>query len=148
LSYPKSLKPGTEIVVSIRGGTRERRYLLAASDDRLTLLRHTLPATAGWALQLVAADHPEFLIDEGPARHVYTHDHARFRVESGEIFANDRSLGNVKDFIDVPRGDVSISGIPHYGRWVALAAVGVAFLVLKSACAADYSSGKRGCFGG
>jgi hypothetical protein len=76
----------------------------------------------------------------------------RVRIEWGEAFVHEQSVGQVRDFIDVVRrSDVFIARANphHYGAWGALAAgLGVAVFLLAITCSDHHSRGYSGCFGG
>ncbi len=105
----RTLAPGTEIIVTVKGAPAGRRYLVLADDESaftvLNLADPRLPRAARDVLRDIAAKHPSYFVRAD--RHE-SFVNGTVRVEPDGVFVADRKGADLGQLIEhVARGDVA-----------------------------------------
>jgi hypothetical protein len=123
----QTLRPGTEIVLTVTGGQPTKVRLLFADEATLVTLKPTAPTLPGGVEKLlfsVGSEWPE-IFNTGA-----TYSSERLRVSQDGIFDREQKLAELSDAVQrTPRGDVRAVSEPshsHVGRNIL---IGVAVVV-------------------
>ena len=101
------VKPGSEIVLTVKGSQSERRFFVQADASELTVLNLTdpaLPGAAKLALRDIASRHPDYFATPGRSGSFRT---VAVRVESGGVFVGDQKVADLGQIVErIARTDV------------------------------------------
>ena len=128
-SRVRTLAPGTEIIMTVKGLPPATRYFVAADESDVTVLNvvdPTLPRAAKKLLRDVASTHPEhFLAAQKGGQFVLEKN---VRVAPDGVFIADRKVADLRQVVEIiARNNVAeISGpVPYSRRHEALVGLGV-----------------------
>ena len=126
----QTLRPGTEIVLTVTGGQPTKVRVLFADETMLVTLKPDAPKLPRGVERLLFGVGPEWpgIFDSGA-----TDSRDRFRVSQDGVFDRDKKVADLSEVVQrAPRGDVQEIAEPphsHVGRNI-LIGVGVAVGVL------------------